>query len=197
VHLGARDGTVSIGLRILNLQGSAFKNAISADLHLLIDTVTKAPGGVSKAGFLSVGGLRLAEVAYTRRNTQYVLFVSGRDGRYFRILAVRVACPTRKWPERRTIATAVIDSLKTEPVSIVEGAVVGDRVSGLSIEFSTQAGVIVARAVTDRAGHYRVELTPDTYAISLVRTPSHPGVDTSKRWFGVEEDRSLELSISE
>ena len=67
----------------------------------------------------------------------------------------------------------------------------GLRVSRISIEFSTRAGVIVARSMTDKLGHYAVELAPGTYAISLVRTSSHPAVDTAKRWFGVEANRSI------
>lgn len=113
VVIGTDGSRVNVQLGVDHLRGSAFEDATKADLSNLLQISRDGPSKSLRTGFVSVAGLRLAEVEFTEGSTHYLLLSSKGSNAQVKYLAIRAVCPTSLWPTRRAAATAIIHSLET------------------------------------------------------------------------------------
>ena len=115
VVVGTKAGWVNIEVGVVRSRGS-FEDATKADFANLLMTPKDGPSRILHTGFVSIAGLRLAEVEYTEGITHYLWLSSKTSGGQTTSLGIRAVCPTKQWPAQRATETAILDSLKiTKP----------------------------------------------------------------------------------
>jgi hypothetical protein len=113
VSFGTDKGFVNVSLNVFPRGTARFENATDATLAGILQAAkSPLPGRVLHSGFLSIAGVRFAEVEYTQGSTHLLLLsTSGKGGRAS-FLIVRAVCPTSQWSAQRATEMAILDSLR-------------------------------------------------------------------------------------
>jgi hypothetical protein len=113
IAFGVGKGFVNVTLNVFPRGKGRFEDATGADLagdlHVAKTPVT---GRVLHTGFLSIAGVRFAEVEYTQASTHYVLLSTSARGRRASLLIARAVCPTSQWSVQRATEMSTLDSLR-------------------------------------------------------------------------------------
>jgi hypothetical protein len=111
IAIGVDKGFVNVTLNVFPRGKARFENATGADL--VGDLRAGGPGSrVLHTGFLSISGVRFAEVEYTQASTHYLLLSTSTRGSRASLLIARAVCPTSQWSAQRATEMAILDSLR-------------------------------------------------------------------------------------
>ena len=114
IAFGIDKGFVNVTLNVFPRGKARFENATSADLagnlHVAETPVT---GRVLHTGFLSIAGVRFAEVEYTQASMHILLLSTSVRDRRASLLIARAECPTSQWSVQRATEMTILASLRT------------------------------------------------------------------------------------